>query len=78
MRDFPISNEYVMHRDRLLQSANHLEALDPDRLLALILYKNIEVAHFERIRLGKSKLHELLRLSPVFVKVDEASEHSGR
>lgn len=62
-----IRNEFAMYRDRLLQPGSHPEELTPDRLLALILYKNLEVADFELIRLGKSKLHNLRRLSEALV-----------
>lgn len=62
-----IRNEFAMYRDRLLQPGKHPEELTADRLLALVLYKNLEVADFERIRLGKGKLHWLLRLSQALV-----------
>lgn len=62
-----IRNEFAMYRDRLLQPGSHPEELTPDRLLALILYKNLEVADFELIRLGKSKLHDLRRLSQALI-----------
>lgn len=62
-----IRNEFAMYRDRLLQPGSHPKELTPDRLLALILYKNLEVADFELIRLGKSKLHDLRRLSRALV-----------
>lgn len=62
-----IRNEFAMYRHRLLQPGSHPEELTPDRLLALILYKNSEIADFELIRLGKSKLHDLLRLSQALV-----------
>lgn len=62
-----IRNEFAMYRDRLLQPGLHPKELTPDRLLALVLYKNLEVADFELIRLGKSKLHTLLRLSQALV-----------
>lgn len=62
-----IRNEFAMYRDRLLQPGSHPEELTPDRLLALILYKNLEVADFELIRLGKSNLHNLRRLSQALV-----------
>lgn len=62
-----IRNEFAMYRDRLLQPGRYPDELDADRLLALILYKNLEVADFERIRLGKSKLHDILRLSQALI-----------
>jgi len=62
-----ISNEFAMYRDRLLQPGRHPEELTADRLLALILYKNLEVADFELIRLGNSKLHTLKALGDALV-----------
>lgn len=58
-----IRNEFAMYRDRLLQPGAHPVEMTPDRLLALILYKNLHVADFELIRLGNSKLHYVLRLA---------------
>lgn len=58
-----IRNEFSMYRDRLLRPGHHPAELTPDRLLALILYKNHEVADFERIRLGEGQLHRVLDLS---------------
>ena len=58
-----IRNEFSMYRDRLLRPGHHPAELTPDRLLALVLYKNHEVADFERIRLGEGQLHRVLELS---------------
>lgn len=63
-----IRNEFAMYRDRLLQPGHHPEELTPDRLLALVLYKNLEVADFERIRLGKSKLHAVQSLGNALIE----------
>lgn len=62
-----IRNEFLIYRDRLLQPGNHPDELNPDRLFALILYKNLEVADFELIRLGGSNLHYLQRLGRALV-----------
>lgn len=62
-----IRNEFAMYRNRLLQPGCHPEELTADRLLALVLYKNLEVADFERIRLGNSKLHTLKALGDALV-----------
>lgn len=63
-----IRNEFAMYRNRLLQPGSHPEELTPDRLLALVLYKNLEVADFERIRLGKSKLHAVQSLANALIE----------
>lgn len=62
-----IRNEFAMYRNRLLQPGCHPEELTADRLMALVLYKNLEVADFERIRLGNSKLHTLKALGDALV-----------
>lgn len=62
-----IRNEFAMYRNRLLQPHGHPEELTPDRLLALVLYKNFSVADFELIRLGKSRLHRIHRLTQALI-----------
>ncbi|QDE34851.1 hypothetical protein FIV50_08620 [Microbacterium foliorum] len=51
-----IRNEFQIYRERLLRPGRSLDQLDPDRLFALIAYKNADPADFEMIRLGTSKL----------------------
>ncbi|WP_372467988.1 hypothetical protein ACCO44_01515 [Microbacterium maritypicum] len=51
-----IRNEFQIYRERLLRPGRSLDQLDPDRLFALIAYKNSDPADFEMIRLGTSKL----------------------
>ncbi|TFC86677.1 hypothetical protein [Cryobacterium sp. TMT3-29-2] len=58
-----IRNEFSMYREQLLRPGEHPAELTADRLLSLILYKNLEVADFERIRLGRSQLHSVLGLA---------------
>lgn len=58
-----IRNEFTIYREQLLQPGKHPAELTPDRLLGLVLYKNLEVADFEQIRLGKGQLYDLLKLS---------------
>lgn len=65
-----IRNEFSMYREHLLQPGYHPAELTPDRLLALVLYKNLEVADFERIRLGEGQLHQVLRLSRDLVRTN--------
>ena len=62
-----IRNEFTMYRERLLQPNKHPAELTPDRLLALVLYKNLEVADFELIRLGKGQLSRVLKFSRALV-----------
>lgn len=57
-----IRNEFAIYREQLLQPGRHPSELTADRLLGLILYKNLQIADFELIRLGESQLHYLLRL----------------
>lgn len=58
-----IRNEFAMYRHLLLQPSQHPVELTADRLLALVLYKNLEVADFEKIRLGESKLNQVSKLA---------------
>ncbi|WP_417540983.1 hypothetical protein [Microbacterium maritypicum] len=51
-----IRNEFQIYRERLLRPGKSLEQLDPNRLFALIAYKNADPADFDLIRLGASKL----------------------
>ena len=62
-----IRNEFSMYRERLLQPNKHPAELTPNRMLALVLYKNLEVADFERIRLGKGQLYRVLGFSRALV-----------
>ncbi|MBU4213490.1 MAG: hypothetical protein KJ792_02390, partial [Actinobacteria bacterium] len=54
-------NEYDVFANRLLGTPNQIGGLDPDRLFAMILYKNVHMADFENIRLGTSDLDKLHR-----------------
>jgi len=67
-----IRNEFTMYREQLLQPGRHPAELTANRLLALVLYKNLEVAEFELIRLGQGKLYLLLELSRALVKTNLA------
>lgn len=54
-------NEYDVFASKLinLHAGRRLSGLDPDRLFAMILYKNVHMADFEKIRFGDSRLDEL-------------------
>ncbi len=53
-----ICNEYEVFRRRIL-AAGGLEELTPDRLLASVVYKNLYLADYEKIRDGTSRLDTL-------------------
>lgn len=53
-----ICNEYEVFRRRIL-AAGGLEELTPDRLFASIVYKNLYLADYEKIRDGTSRLDML-------------------
>lgn len=55
-----ICNEYEMFRRRILAD-DGLKELTPDRLFALIVYKNLYLADYEKIRNGTSQLDTLYR-----------------
>jgi hypothetical protein len=50
-----IRNEYEIFSRRILPPRG-LEALDANRLFAMIVYKNVHMADFERIREGRSRI----------------------
>lgn len=54
-----IRNEFVVFRQKLLVEDNRLSGLTPTALFALILYKNIHLSDFERIRTGDSDLDDI-------------------
>lgn len=55
-----ICNEFEVFRRRILASGG-LEELTPDRLFASIVYKNLYLADYEKIRDGTSRLDTLYR-----------------
>lgn len=63
-----IINEYAVFKHRLLDVATPVPELDPDRLFAMILFKNAHMADFEKIRLGSSSLDRLWSFWRVFVR----------
>ncbi|MDP9933707.1 hypothetical protein J2T11_000031 [Paenarthrobacter nicotinovorans] len=54
-------NEYDVFANKLINLADdkRLSGLDPDRLFSMILYKNVHMADFEKIRFGDSQLDKL-------------------
>jgi len=57
-----IRNEYSVFARRLITEQQGMESLQANQLFALIVYKNIHLADFEDMLLGRSKLDELYRL----------------
>lgn len=58
-----IRNEYSVFAQRLITEEQGVRSLRADQLFALIVYKNIHLADFEDLLLGRSKLDDLYRLS---------------
>lgn len=54
-----IVNEFEVFEDRLLSVPRPVPELDPERLFAMILFKNAHMADFEAIRQGTSSLDKL-------------------
>ncbi|GAB3156201.1 hypothetical protein GCM10027058_29910 [Microbacterium neimengense] len=57
-----VINEYEVFKHRLLDVDNAVPELDPDRLFAMILFKNAHMGDFESIRLAESSLDILWNL----------------
>ncbi|MGY4682148.1 YobI family P-loop NTPase [Micromonospora aurantiaca (nom. illeg.)] len=55
-----IRNEFEVYRASIL-GKNGLKGLTPDRLFAMMVYKNLHLEDFEAIRLGTSKIDEAHR-----------------
>jgi len=58
-----IRNEYAVFAGRLITERRGIESLQADQLFALVVYKNIHLADFERVMLGRSSLDNVYRLS---------------
>lgn len=54
-----IVNEYEVFKHRLISVENPVPELDPERLFAMILFKNAHMADFEAIRQGTSSIDAL-------------------
>lgn len=54
-----IVNEYKVFKHTLLDGPSKVPGLDPERLFAMVLYKNAHAGDFEAIRLGSSALDRL-------------------
>lgn len=58
-----IRNEFFIFREKLDVQHTRLPGLDDDALFALIVYKNVHLSDFEKIKEGTSDLDELYRAS---------------
>lgn len=56
-----IHNEYGLFRERLLLAKDGLPGLESESLFAMIVYKNIHLSDFERIKSDESRLDKLYR-----------------
>ncbi|GAA1559106.1 hypothetical protein [Kribbella lupini] len=58
-----IRNEYAVFSDRLITRKQGIDKLRPDQVFAMMVYKNIHLADFEEVQLGRSNLDKLYRAS---------------
>lgn len=56
-----IRNEFIVFTEALLEKSN-IDGLTADGLFAMVLYKHSHLEDFERIRVGESKLDQLVSL----------------
>lgn len=68
-----IRNEFVIFKERLLAGDNILPGLSENSLFALLIYKNIHLTDFERIKSGKSKLDSIYQQARALI--DSNIEH---
>ncbi|GAA4853027.1 hypothetical protein GCM10023221_36110 [Luteimicrobium xylanilyticum] len=71
-----VRNEFKVFYHRLVDGPHPVPDLDADGLLAVVVYKNVHLQDFERIRLGTSNLDDLYRLGRDLVtcNVDERTK----
>ena len=67
-----IHNEFAVFREQLLLPTDRLEGLNADSLFAMVVYKNIHLSDFERIKAGTSQLDELYAASRALVEENVA------
>ncbi|GAA3033647.1 hypothetical protein Aglo01_41490 [Actinokineospora globicatena] len=58
-----IRNEYSIFANRLITNSHGMDTLTPDRLFALVVYKNLHPEDFELILVGRSRLDRVYQLS---------------
>lgn len=77
---YNIVNEYEIFKHRLLDVEEPVPELGPERLFAMVLFKNAHMADFEKIRHGESSLDTLWRTWRRIINknLDELREDSKR
>ena len=58
-----VRNEFLMTRKIVLDGPTAIKSLSGEGLFAMIIYKNLHLADYEKIQRGESKLDELYRMS---------------
>ncbi|MEV6285732.1 hypothetical protein [Kribbella sp. NPDC051770] len=58
-----IRNEYAVFAERLITRKQGIHDLRPDAVFAMMVYKNLHLADFEQVQLGRSRLDDLYRAS---------------
>ncbi|WP_402463714.1 YobI family P-loop NTPase [Isoptericola aurantiacus] len=71
-----VRNEFKVFHHHLVDGPHAVPELDADGLLAVVVYKNVHLQDFERIRFGTSNLDDLYRLGRDLVtnNVEERTE----
>ncbi|MBF6320536.1 hypothetical protein IU453_27715 [Nocardia cyriacigeorgica] len=68
-----IRNEYSVFANRLITNNHGVEDLSPDKLFAMVVYKNVHLRDFEQILLGKGNLDTLDKVRRELVRDSIAS-----
>ncbi|TLG01698.1 hypothetical protein FEK35_23630 [Nocardia cyriacigeorgica] len=68
-----IRNEYSVFAYRLIVNKNGVEDLSPDKLFAMVVYKNVHLRDFEQMLLGKGSLDTLDKVRRELVRESIAS-----
>lgn len=58
-----IRNEYSVYAKRLITDKRGIDGLHPDKLFAMVVYKNVHLSDFEHVLLGSSNLDTIYGLS---------------
>ena len=69
-----IFNEYAIYLDKLKINDEHV--LDANKLLAILIYKNVCPSDFERLHRGEGNLHDVLNCKDELIKPGEANYRS--
>lgn len=71
-----VVNEYAIFSRRLIDEAAGVTGLKADNLFAIVVFKNIHLADFERIQLGQSSLDEIYAASRELIATSIAAERA--